>query len=317
MSSSVDRVSRRAAVPGPEQDDPAGTGTSGRRRRQLPSGWIFVGPAAVFFAIFFAYPIIASFIMSFQTREAGEMVFAGIDNYARLAGDPIFRRALFNTMLVLFVQVPVMLVLAMLLAVMLNSSLIKARGTFRVIYFLPALVSLVAYAIVFRILLNTDAGLVNQFLGAVGLPEVDWLNRGWNARFAMIASMTWRWTGFNMVILLAGLQGISQDVYEAARTDGAGPVDIFFRITLPLMRPIILFCAVLSTIGTLQLFDEPFVLTGGGPSNATLTLVLYLYQQAFQSLNFGYASAIAYVIVLFVGILSFLQFKFLGRGDVT
>lgn len=286
------------------------------RRRPGVVGWMFVLPAMGFFTVFLAYPIIASFVMSFQTREAGQMVFVGLDQYQRLITDPLFRRALFNTAFILFVQVPVMILLALLLAVMLNSTLVKARSTFRAIYFLPAVTSLVAYAIVFRILLNTDAGLVNQFLGVLGLPEPDWLNRTWNARWGLMGSVTWRWTGFNMVIMLAGLQAISKDVTEAARTDGSGPISTFRFITVPLMRPIILFCAVLSTIGTLQLFDEPLILTSGGPSNATLTLVLYLYQQAFQSLNFGYASAIAYVIVLMVGLLAFVQFKTLGREDV-
>ncbi len=318
LASSARAVAGR--VVGRSGEDPKGSSPpAGRPRRRLRgrAGWFFVAPAAILFLTFFLYPIVATFVMSLQTREMGQMVFVGLDNYERLLTDPVFHTALFNTLLVLFVQVPIMLVLALLLAVLLNSALVKARGGFRVIYFLPAVTSLVAYAIVFRILLHTDAGLINQFLGTLGLAEPDWLNRTWSSRVALMASITWRWTGFNMVIMLAGLQAISNDLYEAAKVDGAGPVDRFLRITIPMMRPILLFAAVLSTIGTLQLFDEPFILTGGGPSNATLTLVYYLYQQGFQSLNFGYASAIAWFIVLLVAVLAFIQFKTIGREDPT
>ncbi len=317
LTSSAKAMTER--VVGRRGEEPTGSSPRARRRVRLRgrAGWFFVAPAAIFFLAFFLYPIVATFVMSLQTREMGQMVFTGLDNYERLLTDPVFHTALFNTLLVLFVQVPIMLGLALLLAVLLNSALVKARGGFRVIYFLPAVTSLVAYAIVFRILLHTDAGLVNQFLGALGLPEPDWLNRTWSSRASLMASITWRWTGFNMVIMLAGLQAISNDLYEAAKVDGAGPVDRFLRITIPMMRPILLFAAVLSTIGTLQLFDEPFILTGGGPSNATLTLVYYLYQQGFQSLNFGYASAIAWFIVLLVAVLAFIQFKTIGREDPT
>jgi lactose/L-arabinose transport system permease protein len=168
--------------------------------------------------------------------------------------------------------------------------------------------TLVAYAVVFKVLLRTEGGAVNQVLGL----HVDWLNDPFWARVALIASITWRWTGYNAVILLAGLQGIGREQYEAAAIDGAGTFTTFKRVILPQLRPV-LFCSITSTIGTLQLFDEPLVLTGGGPGDATLTPILYLYQVGFRQFDFGYAAAIAWVVVAIIGGLSYLQFRYFGR----
>lgn len=292
----------------------AGTGRQTRRRRRPRlTHWVFVGPGTALFAIFFAYPLVASLIQSLQSNQDGRNVFVGLQQYQRMLHDPLMAKALLNTGLILVVQVPVMIGLALVLAAVLNSSWRRFRTTLRVAYFLPAVTTLVAYSIVFRVLLKTEGGVVNQLLGAVGLHGIDWLNSpGW-ARIALIASITWRWTGYNMVILLAGLQAVPKELYEAAAVDGAGPVTTFVRVILPELRPVLLFTTVTSTIGTLQLFDENFILTGGGPANATLTPVLYLYRVGFQQLDFGYASAIAWVVVLIIGVLSLLQFRFLGR----
>ncbi|MGH3146639.1 MAG: carbohydrate ABC transporter permease, partial [Rubrobacter sp.] len=211
--------------------------------------------------------------------------------------------------------VPIMLTLALSLAVLLNSALGRLRGFFRVAYFMPAITALVAYAIIFSILLNEDFGAVNYFLSFFGIDPLPWLTNGFWAKVSLIMALTWRYTGYNMVIFLAGLQGISQDLYEAAAVDGANRWRQFVSITVPQLRPVILFTVVLSTIGTLQLFDEPFVLTDGGPGNATLTIAMYLYQNGFQFFDFGYASAIAYVLVVLIAILSFLQLRFLGERE--
>ena len=283
------------------------------RRRPRSAPWAFIGPAAALFAVFFAYPLVASLVESFQTDERGETVWAGLANYRRLLGDPLMPTALGNTAIILLIQVPLMLVLALLLAQILNQSWLRLRTGYRIAYFLPAVTTLVAYAIVFRVLLRADTGVFNQLLGGVGLPTVDWLNDPVWAKVALIASITWKWTGYNMVILLAGLQAIPREQYEAAAVDGAGPVTTYVKVVVPQLRPVILFCLITSTIGTLQLFDEPYLLTGGGPDNATLTPIIYLYQVGFQQLDFGYASAIAWVVVLLIGALSLIQFKALGR----
>jgi lactose/L-arabinose transport system permease protein len=294
---------------------PAPRGPGGRRLGHgIAPAW-FVAPSALLFLVFFGWPLVSSLVQSFQVREHGEMVWAGLDNYRRLANDPLVLLSLFNTGWLLLIQVPLMIGLALLIAVLLDQAWVRFRASFRVAYFLPAVTALVAYSIVFRVLLRTDNGVMNQALAVFGLAPIDWLNDPFWARVALIASITWRWTGYNMVILLAGLQAIPRDTYEAASVDGATGRQALRFITLPLLRPVILFTVVTSTIGTLQLFDENFILTRGGPANATLTPVLYLYKIGFQGFEFGYASAIAWLVVAVIGILALLQFRFMGRGS--
>ncbi|WP_088104412.1 carbohydrate ABC transporter permease [Halalkalibacter urbisdiaboli] len=273
--------------------------------------YLFIAPAVILFSIFMLYPIISSFILSFQTSVRGDMVFAGLDNYRRLFSDAIFITALKNTFIIMIIQVPVMLFFAIILATFLNSAMIKARGLFRVSFFLPAVTSLVAYSMIFSIMLMGD-GIINQVLNAIGASGIPWLSHPVWAKAALIIAMTWRWVGYNMVIYLAALQNIPEEIYEAASMDGASKIRQFFTITVPQLKPVILFTGVLSTIGTLQLFDEPFTLTKGGPSDATLTIGMYLYQTGFRYFDFGYASTVAYVIVVLIGIFTFLQFKVTG-----
>ncbi|MFD7068157.1 carbohydrate ABC transporter permease [Streptomyces sp. NPDC059913] len=296
----------RAATPTPAR-------APARRTRRRPTAWIFAGPAAALFALFFAYPLGASLLQSFTAEEAGSSRWVGLDQYRRMIDDPVFLKSLVNTGAILVVQVPVMIGLALVLAVLLNQSWLRFRGTWRALYFLPAVTTLVAYAVVFQVLLKTDGGLVNQILGGVGIGEIDWLNSPTWARISLILSLTWRWTGYNTVILLAGLQAIGKEQYEAAAIDGAGTLSTYTRVILPQLRPIVLFCVITSTIGTLQLFDENYVLTKGGPDDATLTPVLYLYRIGFQQFDFGYAAAIAWVVVLLIAAVSALQYLAFGR----
>ncbi|MFG2217987.1 carbohydrate ABC transporter permease [Streptomyces sp. NPDC087769] len=292
---------------------PARAPAAARRRRRRPTAWMFAGPAAVLFVLFFAYPLGASLLQSFTTEDAGATRWVGLDQYRRMIHDPAFLESLFNTGIILVVQVPVMIGLALVLAVLLNQSWLRFRGTWRAVYFLPAVTTLVAYAVVFQVLLKTDGGLVNQILGAVGIGQVDWLNNPTWARVSLIASLTWRWTGYNAVILLAGLQSIGKEQYEAAAIDGATTFSTYTRVILPQLRPVVLFCVITSTIGTLQLFDENYVLTRGGPDDATLTPVVYLYKTGFQQLDFGYAAAIAWVVVALIAAISALQYIAFGR----
>ncbi|OUM94446.1 MAG: lactose ABC transporter permease [Thermobacillus sp. ZCTH02-B1] len=282
-----------------------------RTKAHVP--YLFLMPAIVLFSVFTVYPIVYSFLLSFQTGAGGNMKYAGLANYRRLLEDSIFWKSLSNTFIILAVQVPVMLFLALVLASMLHS-LVRGRAFFRISFFMPAVTALVSYSIIFSLMLAGD-GLVNQLLEAVGLKAVPWLSHPVWAKAAIILALTWRWTGYNMMIYLAGMQNIPDSLYEAASIDGAGKIRQFFTITIPQLRPIILLTAILSTIGTLQLFDEPYTLTRGGPSDATLTIGMYLYQTGFRYFDFGYASTLAYVIVVLIAVLSFVQFRITGGKD--
>ncbi|WP_457030420.1 carbohydrate ABC transporter permease [Kitasatospora sp. P5_F3] len=275
-------------------------------RRSIP--YLFVLPAVLLFAAFKLYPILASFRLSLYKQSGGVETFAGLDNYARLLDDSLFWTALGNSAVILVVQVPLMLALATGLAVAFNSTLLKGRSLFRLGFFLPMITGLVAYGIVFSVLLNQQYGLVNWLVGS----DIPWLTDPLLAKVSLGLALTWHYTGYNAVILLARLQTVPTELYDAAAVDGAGAWRAFRHVTLPGLRPALLLTTVLSTIGTLQLFDEPYVLTGGGPDNATLTIGMYLYQNAFKYFDFGYASAIAYALALLIGALGLLQFKVLG-----
>jgi lactose/L-arabinose transport system permease protein len=202
-----------------------------------------------------------------------------------------------------------MIGLALGLAYLLNQAWLRFSSGFRLLTFLPAVTTLVAYAVVFRVMLATDGGAINQMIGLVGIPPVDWLNNEVWARVALIGAITWRWTGYNMVIILAGLQAIPAELYEAARIDGAGRWQIFTKVVIPQLRPVLIFTTITSTIGALQLFDENWILTEGGPNDATLTPVLYLYKVGFRQFDFGYASAIAWLLVVLTAIIAVIQFR--------
>lgn len=290
-----------------------------RKRRSIVTvktmPYILLAPIVTLFSLFYIYPILYSFLLSFQTRVRGEYVFAGFRNYARMFQDPTFYKALTNSFLILLIQVPLMLSLATLLAVALNASFLKLKGLFRIGYFTPVLTSLVAASVIFLLILNKDYGLLNFVLSKFGIQPIGWLSDGIWPLVTLIIVVTWRWTGYNMVILLAGLQNIPEDLYEAASIDGAGRARRFFSITLPLLKPVLLVTFIMSTIGSFQLFDEPYTLTSGGPNNRTLTLTLYLYQHGFSYFDFGYASALTYAIVVIVALLSLVQFKLAGDQD--
>lgn len=284
-----------------------------QRSKLVP--YTFLLPYLLIFILFWAWPIINSFYLSFVDTRSFPNAFEPGVNWGRLTNDPFFWTAFWNTVLILGVQVPVMLALATALAVGLDSPLLKWRGFFRFAFFAPVVVGSVAYSAVFRLLFNDQNGAVNAALGGLGLPTPNWLNTPGPALFLIILTVTWRWTGYNAIIILAGLQNVPLELYEAAKLDGANAWQQFWGITVPILRPILLFAFVLSVIGTMQLFTEPFLITGGGPGNATLTLGVYLYQQGFRSFNFGYASAIGYTIALLAVLFSVLQLRLFGREE--
>lgn len=284
---------------------------SGLARKEQVSGWLFVMPALVLLGIFMIYPILWSLWMSFQVGRGMSFSFGGLANIIRLTQDPVFLRALTNTLVFLAIQVPIMLVLALLFASALNDSKLWGRSFFRTAIFLPCVTSLVAYSVIFKSMFAGD-GVINQVL--LGLNIVDapipWLGDPFWAKFVVVSAITWRWTGYNMIFYLAAMQNIDRSIYEAARIDGVPTWARFWYITVPMLKPVILFTAVISTIGTLQLFDEPNLLTQGGPSDSTLTLSMYIYNLSFRFMpSFGYAATVSYVIVILVAILSFVQFQ--------
>ncbi|MEQ8164778.1 MAG: sugar ABC transporter permease [Alphaproteobacteria bacterium] len=273
----------------------------------------FLAPYLLIFAAFWVWPIIYSFYLSFLATRVQPWTFNPTFNWGRLIIDPAFFNAFKNTMIILVIQVPVMIALATLLAVLLNSQLLRARGIMRFAFFAPVVVGEVAYAAVFRLMFQADFGVINKLLGLIGVAPVSWSSNPTAAMALIIMAVTWRWVGYNAIIILSGLQSIPEDVYEAATLDKVSKTRQFFFITLPLLRPIILVCVVLSVIGTMQLFAEPFLITNrGGPGGATETLGLFLYRQGFTVLNFGYASAVAYTIAAIAVVISALNF-WLGR----
>lgn len=278
-------------------------------------GWLFVGVAVLLIAAFSLYPVVSSFLLSFYSHKGAISTFVGLGNIERLMTDTVFQSALRNTFVYFIFQVPVMTVLALLIATILNHPKLKFKGFFRTAIFLPSVTSLVAYSVLFRSMFSRS-GLVNTVLLQLTLisEPIPWLMDDFWAKVLIVLALTWRWTGYNMIFYLSALQNVDRSIYEAADIDGANRTHQFFKITVPLLTPVILFTSVLSTIGTLQLFDESFNITGGGPGNATITLSHYIYRVLFQfTPNFGYAATISYVIVFFVAILAFFQFKVAGE----
>lgn len=273
--------------------------------------WLFILPSLILIICFVFYPMVQAFLTSFQTGIANNTEFGGIANYQRMLTDSTFKKSLFNTVLYLIVQVPVMIMLALVISSMLNNKKLKFRGLFRTAIFLPCVTSLVAYSIIFKSLFAND-GFVNGMLMNLHIisEPINWLTNVTFARILIILAITWRWTGYNMIFYLSGLQSIDKGIYEAASIDGATGFQKFRYMTLPLLKPIILFTTINSTIGTLQLFDEPMNITQGGPANSTITISQYIYNLLFKyQPNFGYAAAVSYVIVVLIVVLSFIQMK--------
>ena len=278
-------------------------------RRHNLIGWLFLSVGVVLICWTSFYPMIQAFILSMKNGLGVNLKFAGFSNYERILKDPTFKGTLFNTFFYLIIQVPIMLTLALILASILNNKDLKFKGLWRTCIFLPCATSLVSYSMIFRSLFAND-GFVNTVLRGLGMSPVMWFANAWTARFVIIIALIWRWTGYNMVFYLSGMQNIEYSIYEAAKIDGASPLQTFFKITVPLLKPMILLTTITSTNGTLQLFDESLNLTNGGPGKSTMTMSHYIYNMSFvQSPNFGYAAAMSILILIMVAILALLQMK--------
>ena len=288
--------------------------------KQKIAGWAYLFPATILICIMSFYPIIQAIFTSFKTGPSANMSWcdpAGY-NYTRMFQDAIFKTSVKNTFLYLIIEVPVMLVLAMLLAQLLNNKDLKFKGLFRTCVFLPCATSLVSYSLIFKSMFATN-GLVNTILVNLGILEnnYNFLGNPGSAKAIIIIALIWRWTGYNMVFFLAGLQNIEDSVYEAAKIDGANAWQTFWKITVPLLKPTIVMTVIMSINGTLQLFDESVNLTSGGPANSTITMSHYIYNISFGKgvANFGYASALCFVVFIMVAVLAFINMKVGDKRD--
>ncbi|PYQ92451.1 MAG: hypothetical protein DMG02_01390 [Acidobacteria bacterium] len=306
------------AAPAPSEPRKRTAG-AGRRQRFARHGWplLFISPFFVLFAVFSLYPIGFSAWLSLHDWSLiGPARWVGLDNYHALLHDALFWQSMLNAALLFLIYVPAMTFLALVLAALLNSRYVRLEGLWRTLIFLPYIMSgTVAAAFTFQLLLDGDAGYANRLLSFVGVSPVPWLGSTWWARISVGLLVLWAWLGYNMLIMLAGLLAIPPELSEAARVDGAGPVRIFFRITVPLLRPVIVFSVTLSIIGTFSLFTEPLLLTNGGPANATTTPVIQIWQNTFSFLRVGYSSAMSWVYFAVIVVMALTQFFLVGRRD--
>ncbi len=305
---------------------PDDTETSSRRRlslhtRNTIAGWTFSAPYLLVFLVFMAGPILAALWFSFTDFELQDLVapfgapFIGFDNYVRAFQDAEVIQSARNTLVFVVVGVPFSVFAGLLAAVLIENGIARIQAVFRVGYYLPVITSIIAIAVIWRFMLNPDIGIINTLLAAVGIDGPSWLNDTSTALPSIIVMAIWRNLGQSMIIFLAGLKGISPVLYEAGKVDGASGWQRFRYITLPQLRPVTLFALVITSIGYLQVFEEPFVMTQGGPLDSTLTVAMVIYEQGFNFFHLGYASAIAYMLFLFIAVLAFVQFKFLGQDD--
>jgi lactose/L-arabinose transport system permease protein len=289
-------------------------------KKRYLAGWLLLTPATLLICVMSFYPIINAFIMSFKTGSSANMKWVEpfFYNYQRMFQDKLFLRSLGNTFLYLIVQVPIMLILALVLANLLNKRNLALKGFFRTCIFLPCATSLVSYSLIFKSMFATN-GLINSCLMKMGLihENINFLGNSNTAKLVIILALIWRWTGYNMVFYLAGMQNIESNVYEAALIDGANSWQTFWRITVPILRPVIIMTVIMSINGTLQLFDESVNLTNGGPANSTITMSHYIYNNSFGQgvANFGYATALSFLVFIMVAILAYINLRVGDKRD--
>jgi multiple sugar transport system permease protein len=280
-----------------------------RRRSDAISGWLMITPSVVLIGVFGLIPVIWSFVLSFQRNDLqtpGQWV--GLDNYRQLAHDPVFADSVRHTLVYTALFVPITLVLSLLAAAALNRR-IRGITVYRLAVFIPVVTSTVATGVIFTWLLDPDFGLVDGTLAKLGLPTFGFFSSPTGALYAVVGMTVWGWVGFGALIFLAGLQGIPPELIEAAQIDGCSKMSAFWRVQVPLLRPVTGFLLVWLTINSLQLFDEVYVTTKGGPLHATTVVVYYLYQQAFQFFHAGYAAAIAAVLFVVIALVTVVQLR--------
>jgi multiple sugar transport system permease protein len=279
------------------------------------AAYFFIGPAVISIFIFFFIPVISAFVMSFTDFDIyalgslDTVRFVGFNNYLRLFEDPLFWQSLLNTCYYVVLATPFSIVISLSAALLLNSKLVKFKGIFRLSYFIPYVTTLVAVAIVWRFIYHPKFGILNYFLGFFGINPVDWLGDPNLAMPAIVLMSVWKNFGYYMIIFIAGLQNIPEDLYEAASIEGAGGWQQFKSITLPMLAPTTLFISIVTIVGYFQLFAEPYIMTQGGPLNKTLSIVGYMYNEGFRWWNMGYSASISFVLFFIILIVTVIQFK--------
>lgn len=280
-------------------------------------GYLFVAPFVIVFLIFNLYPVLRTLYLSFTDYQGfGDPVFVGLQNYEMVLTDKFFWRDLWNTIKIWGVNIVLQLGLAFLLTIIFSDIKYKVRGLsiYRALFYLPNLIAATSVAFLFKTLLDWKYGTINQILTGAGImgSPVDWLGSTATAPYVISVIGAWMWFGNSFIMLMAGVQGISKDYFEAAAIDGAGRWKVFLKITLPLLKPILLYVGITSLIGGLQMFDLPFLMCGGtigNPSGSTQTVVMYLYKFGFETNQVGFASAIAYTLFVIILVVSVIQFK--------
>ena len=280
------------------------------------AGWWFVSPALAAVVVFFVVPVVAALALSFTdfdlygVADLGNVRFIGLDNYRRLFATPVFWTSLRNTGFFVIVGGPLSIAVSLAAALLVNAKAARLKPLFRTVYFAPVVTTLVAVSIVFRFLYHPRFGAFNRALGALGLPQIDWLSDPHWAMPAIILLAVWKNFGYNMIIFVAGLQAIPDELYEAARIDGAGAWRQFRHVTLPMLGPTFLFVGIVTAIGYLQLFAEPYVMTYGGPLNKTLSAMMLVYKEGFRWWRMGYAAALAFLLCIVIAAAAALQMRF-------
>ncbi len=286
-----------------------------QRMRKSWAAYMFIAPFFLLYSVFGLFGLIFSLYISFFHWDGlTPMRFRGLGNYVELFNDQIFWLSIRNTLILLLFDFPFKVVTPLLLAVLLNNKLVHGRGLFRTAFYVPEVTSAVVVAVIFRYLFDRDTGMVNYLLSLLGIASIPWLQDPMWAKVSFVILSGWWSQGYHMVIFLAALQTIPKDLLEAAMVDGANQVQSFFRITLPLLMPIIIFTCIITTTSGLQRFAEPFLLTDGGPGYSTYTMLFYLYQKTFVSYRLGYGSAMGYVLFVMIFVFSLLQFRYGSKG---
>ncbi len=285
------------------------------KNNEARAALLFLAPAIIILSLFFFLPVIAGFALSvtdfdlYTLGDVHNLRFVALRNYRELFANPVFWTAFGNTMYFALVGGPLTVAVSLFAALLVNARLTRWKALFRTIYFAPVVTTLVAVAVVFKYLYHPRFGIINLALGALHLPQPDWLGDPHFAMPAIILLAVWKGFGYTMIIFIAGLQNIPEELYEAARLDGAGAWGQFRHVTLPMLGPTFLFVGVVVAIGQLQIFAEPYVMTQGGPLNKTLTIVMMMYQQGFKFWRMGYAAAVAFILFLVIGVATLLQMR--------
>ncbi|WP_175987683.1 carbohydrate ABC transporter permease [Bacillus sp. Marseille-Q1617] len=288
-------------------------GLKGFRTNKHP--YVFIAPAVVILTVFSIVPIIVAFLISFTDLDLAGLAnwsnvnFVGMENYSKLISDDLFHKSIYNTFFYVIIGVPLVIVFSLGIALLLNYGTSKLFTVFRGVYYMPSITNIIAVAVIWGFLYNTEYGLFNYLLSLLDVEKIPWLGEPTIAKLSLIVLAVWKGIGINMIIFLAALQGIPKSYYEAAEMDGANRWQVLWNVTIPLLRYATFFVTVTTLIGWLQFFEEPFVMTNGGPLDGTISMALFIYQKGFQFSEFGYAAAGSFILFVFIIIITLVQFK--------